>query len=221
MLERLFVSKLDEPFSNCLKDTTSMDSHESKYYKQILRKNLVYKRDICIDLILQNYVYENCGCVSSVFLNFFDFPYCSVIERVNCQRISVINFTSQSILKKESVNCPLECDSMEFKWNIMQASFPSDNYRRYLKRNPTVLKRFPNLTELSDDLIDSSVVAVKIYFNDMKYTRIVEKSAMNTLTFISNIGGILGLFLGLSLLSLVEIIELFLQIILIFFENNF
>jgi hypothetical protein len=43
---------------------------------------------------------------------------------------------------------------------------------------------------------------------------------MNSFDFISNLGGNFGLFIGISILSFAEFIELFIEIILIFFKRD-
>ena len=57
-------------------------------------------------------------------------------------------------------------------------------------------------------------------YNELKETIIEESEKMSDIDFIANIGGTLGLFLGVSFLSFFEIMEIFLQIIFILFENS-
>jgi len=47
-----------------------------------------------------------------------------------------------------------------------------------------------------------------VYYKDSKYQFVKEEPRMILADLISNIGGLLGVFTGLSLISLVEIIEL-------------
>ena len=57
-----------------------------------------------------------------------------------------------------------------------------------------------------DDLIDFNV-----FYYDFKYTSVSQQPKMNVLSFISNIGGNFGLFIGISFLSFVEIIRFVLE----------
>ena len=65
-----------------------------------------------------------------------------------------------------------------------------------------------------------SVSRVQIYFNEMKETIISEKVKTEPSDLISNLGGLLGLFLGLSFLSLIEFVEIGLQILIVLFSKN-
>ena len=60
---------------------------------------------------------------------------------------------------------------------------------------------------------------MRIYYNELKYTLISEEPKTEIFNFISNIGGILGLFLGVSFLSIIEIFEIIFEIIFIFFKK--
>ena len=63
-------------------------------------------------------------------------------------------------------------------------------------------------------------IVLYVYYKDLKYTLIKQEPKTETFDFISNIGGILGLFLGISFLSLIEALEIFIEIIYILFRNN-
>ena len=52
---------------------------------------------------------------------------------------------------------------------------------------------------------------ITLYFKELKYTEVSEMPKMTTANVISNIGGTFGLFLGLSLMSFFEILQLFLK----------
>ena len=65
-----------------------------------------------------------------------------------------------------------------------------------------------------------SVSRVQIYFNEMKETIISEKIKTEMSDLISNLGGLLGLFLGLSFLSLIEFVEIGLQILIVLLFKN-
>ena len=86
-----------------------------------------------------------------------------------------------------SNHCPLECDSFEYS---------IDRFSTPLKGNE---------------------ITIFIYYESLKYTLISQQPKTLLIDLIPNIGGILGLFIGISFLSFIEIIELFIEIILIFF----
>ena len=57
-----------------------------------------------------------------------------------------------------------------------------------------------------------------IQINDLSYTEIEETPKLSVWDVISNIGGNLGLFLGMSFISLAEVIHLCVELIQIVYE---
>ncbi len=90
--------------------------------------------------------------------------------------------------------CPLECDSVSFsvQINTFKALFFTD----------------PN------------VAYFKIFYRSLKYTLITQKPKMLPFDVISNVGGTLGLFVGLSFVSLFEITEMVIEVILIMLRKH-
>ena len=62
-------------------------------------------------------------------------------------------------------------------------------------------------------VINSSYAEVNIYYTDFRHTLITEIPKTTTDTLWASIGGLLGLFLGTSILSFVEILDLFFSIL--------
>ena len=58
-------------------------------------------------------------------------------------------------------------------------------------------------------------MAFRLFYKELKYRRINQKPKIETFKLISDIGNIFGLFLGISFLSIVEIIEILFEIFLI------
>ena len=96
-------------------------------------------------------------------------------------------FSKKNLNDQCAEYCPLECDSLSYSTTT---SF-----------------------HWTESLNISSTLKFKIYFKELKYTLISQQPQMNLSDLISGIGGILGLFLGLSFLSFVEILEIGFQII--------
>ena len=62
-------------------------------------------------------------------------------------------------------------------------------------------------------LIKNSVVKISIFYNDISYDALVESPVLTFDVLLGNVGGSLGLFIGISFLSLVEIFELIFEIL--------
>ena len=73
--------------------------------------------------------------------------------------------------------------------------------------NQSLIKK--RLGSLSYSDLKQNVARVQIFYNELKETFISEEIKTKIFDLVSNIGGTLGLFLGLSFLSLIEFFEIF------------
>ena len=65
----------------------------------------------------------------------------------------------------------------------------------------------------SADPLYKDFLSLNIYFSSMKYTEIRQTPKMNIIDLKSNLGGALGIFLGFSVFSLIEILEVIVKVI--------
>jgi len=66
---------------------------------------------------------------------------------------------------------------------------------------------------------NDNFTTLSVYLSSLKYTSIKQQAKMQTIDLISNIGGTLGLFIGVSFVSLFEITEIIIEIIIICVQN--
>jgi hypothetical protein len=64
-------------------------------------------------------------------------------------------------------------------------------------------------------------VVINVYYSDLKYTVLKQIAKMSLIDLISNLGGLLGLFVGISFLTLIEIIEVCFEMIFHYFKKFF
>lgn len=62
------------------------------------------------------------------------------------------------------------------------------------------------------ETIKASTLAIKIYFETLSLQTVNEYSAMTVINLLSDMGGMLSLMMGMSVLSFVEFYEMFLEI---------
>lgn len=87
----------------------------------------------------------------------------------------------------ENCGCLPDCFSIEYEQNII------------------VVKLKPSGDEWEAD----ELVGLRFYFGADEYTALKRHPTYGTVSFLSNCGGLLGLFLGVSALSIVEVFYFF------------
>ena len=104
----------------------------------------------------------------------------------------------------------------------LQASFsnyPGKYYAEQLANEEIIRKKFGNKTPLFDELKESTL-KLNINYEKLEYTLIREDQKTTLIDLISNVGGTLGLCLGMSFLSIVEIAEIGMEIVLSLLKKN-
>ena len=120
----------------------------------------------------------------------------------------------------EECDCPLQCETSNYMFMTSFSKFPSYFYaRRLIESNNLIKSKFSPKNITYQDLANS-LISVDIFFEDLKTTSIDSNVKMSIVDLITNIGGAMGLFLGVSFLSLVELIEIPLKCLLVMFENK-
>lgn len=111
--------------------------------------------------------------------------------------------------------CPLGCNKMTYSFAASTTNFPTAAYGNKLLKNSFVSKKYPNIS-LAE--LEKRLVALNIYYPKLSYSFVSEQQQYTITDLISSIGGSLGLLLGASLLSLMEVVDLFLRIFMIFLD---
>ncbi len=212
--------KVPKPYSDCIDDLSSIDSYHSKTYKETISNNKMYSYFQCCKKCLTNFIKSYCNCsIQEVVKNYrscySDMDYFK--QDSDCTYIAFKKFpTNPSYLKE--CDCPKECSNTYYQYSVSSSQFPTRKYSSYLLENELIRTKYPNITTFEQ--LKKNVARVEIFFDEMKETAIEESIKTEMSDLISNLGGTLGLFLGLSFLSLIEFVEVILQALIVLIKNN-
>ena len=102
---------------------------------------------------------------------------------------------------------------------LSNSDYPTQFYATHVLANNSVIKlRYQNQTVTSNDL-KKSIFAISIYYNDLREMIIDHKIKMVPSDLLAQIGGYLSLFLGMSLMTFIEFIEMMIQSVIILFKK--
>lgn len=181
--------------------------------------NKIYRQKDCFELCYQMLTIEKCGCYDLYYPRLNGSRPCYLNEKeYECLVSSYLDFFDRDNRENCSGQCPLECESISYETKISHSDFPS---RAYAKKLLKSIKIFANENSKIDyNILRENVLNIKIYFEDLKYTLISEKPKILVEDLLATIGGTLSLFIGISILSLGELVELVVQILKLFLSQN-
>ena len=159
-----------------------------------------------------------CGCVDD--LTYGESELCTLdkIEERAC-----VDRLSDTFNANTECDCPNECTTSSYDVTITQLEWPTNrslsrfvtNVYQQLNNDSAVLytisaiEKYLNdkLTNRQDGLshLRSTFGSVTVYFRDLSETIIEERPVYNFVMIISNFGGLLGLYLGFSVLTVLEL----------------
>lgn len=203
---------VNQPLSKC-EYAASIDTEIAS---RMRRFNMSYDRYNCITLCQQMLAQNTSGCHFMPYPNIFDARECLTVEEGLRNRNA--NFDDSSCTSL----CPSECEQHLYAYQVSFFDFPSRNhaYKRIHDNFEKFNRRFGYRENVTFDELKKSVSSFYFYFDDLVVTEIVESRATEFVDLIANIGGILGLFIGLTFLSFVELFELALLVISILMFNK-
>ncbi|GMR45392.1 hypothetical protein PMAYCL1PPCAC_15587, partial [Pristionchus mayeri] len=153
-----------------------------------------YQSEDCISKCKAKFFNENCGCSPFIYNIDREYTSCSALQYYQCLEYHVIpngityNWPSCS-------ECKSECNRYIYS--------TSNSYGRGFSE--AAISSLKNLNPADNEAyIRANYLSVAIFFRDLSFTEYSQVQASNLTALLSNMGGTLGLFLGMSVLTVVE-----------------
>jgi hypothetical protein len=164
---------------------------------------------------------DNCNCTDPQYESFYDdVDICHDGESWACLSDIYFNFVkgnySDTFCKQQ---CPLECIKTRYYFSTSSNKINIDYYSKTIDEFALKNGIINENETLSLEDKSNSIIKFNIYYDSLSYTVTTESAAMDVVALLSNMGGTLGLFLGVSVLTAVELIEIIIQAILISIKN--
>ena len=207
-VEKTFVTQIPVPYSGCISDVSA---DNSVLYKNLIEANIKYNQQDCFTQCFQKKVEDLCESYNPFFLPISRNNSCNYVQYI-CLIETMKSFLNGEYSDECFNLCPIECEKSIYSYYISQSSSFSRSYAEGYMKNELIKSKFGNKT-ITYEEVKNSIVKVNIYFDGLRYTEIEETPSVTLFNLISNIGGTLGLFIGISLLSFIEIIEIFYELL--------
>jgi hypothetical protein len=182
--------------------------------------NQTYLQTTCFSLCFQEILIQTCNCYVNLFNKLNGTIPCLDVSQINCSVNAWYTYISNDYISKYCIQyCPLECYVTNYQITTTFSNYPTYNYAlNSLMTNPIITSKFQNET-LTYDLIKQSVLSLNVYYDQLAYTQISKEAKLEIVDLVSGIGGLLGLFLGMSFLSFAEFIEMIIETLVIIFKR--
>ena len=167
---------------------------------------------------MQRFILLECNCTNSNLISLFtNSSQCSTPKQKKCMTNL---FTTQKIFKNHFFqkncleDCPFECNYNQFDFSLSSYKSLPDFYLSFLNSKPYLTSDFIS-NEINAETARKSFISLNIFYETLSYDISSESPQLSLITLFANIGGYLGLFLGVSVFSLIETIQVFIEILFI------
>jgi hypothetical protein len=192
VIDRQREEQLGSPFSNCLNNLDEFHLNKT-IIDYINSARETYSQIKCLELCFElKYIEANpCQCNNTKLGNMWE--YCWI-----------------GLEKQNHSSCTWLFKKAFYEKNIL------DECSQYCPPQCNLMSYSIQTTSIDDN----KKTRVRIFYRDLTYTLISQEPKYQLQDLISEIGGFCGLFIGISFVSLVELIELITEMIFIFWETR-
>ncbi|GFN85508.1 acid-sensing ion channel 1, partial [Plakobranchus ocellatus] len=210
-LKKVNIERQKHPYGDCVEN----EDFENVY-------NLKYTQRTCQAFCLQKSIIETCDCFDAENDDIFKrlanakmidvknttmgYTPCRTTQESACLRSQVSQFQNGEF----SCECPSPCEESLYNKALSSKAWPTTEYASILVEylcslvNETDCETY---RQRSRSEIASSFLKMVIYYEDLNYENITEEVDYETFQFVSDVGGTIGLWIGLSMISFFEVIQ--------------
>ncbi|XGW32751.1 hypothetical protein V3C99_017349 [Haemonchus contortus] len=189
-------TRLAGKYGVCVKDPSEVNAY---YYDGM------YTTDGCLRSCYQDMIFKECGCMDPRYPVAPNTTTCELARR-QCIDDAVEENGDPS--DWDSCVCPLPCSNQQYSVEWHRTSSASEPAR-------CLDLSIENCTVMTED-----DVLITITLPRLEYQVFEEVPNMDLNRFISNLGGLLGVLMGVCILSFIEVVVLIFRLICIMFSSN-
>ncbi|CAH1780888.1 unnamed protein product [Owenia fusiformis] len=159
----------------------------------------------CMRECLEERLVKRCKCLDRIVEK--DEHRCSYFNRTEelCRQRVYYAYNSGKL----GCKCRARCRENKYDISTTVSTWPSKHHDYYL------LNRLKERGIQTLEEIEDNILRVHIYFEDFNVETIKEVPAYSVISLLSNIGGTMGMFVGLSICTLGEFLELIWEMIML------
>lgn len=164
-----------------------------------------YTKSACLMKCRAEFIVGICNCRS--FQHEGSAPVCLPHEIRDCVRPAIATFMNES----DNCECPVPCEKIRYQPQLSYAQMPAKHYSEALAKLKHIDKdRMRHF--LRDNLLE-----LDLYYEEMSTQVIQQVPSYDEESLFGDIGGQIGLFLGASILTVLEIVDLLGRVLVVKF----
>lgn len=158
-----------------------------------------YSLNNCINECYTDEVIAQCGCRLYTQYWAIQERECTLQEMFDC---AIEHFVAiKQNYSASDCNCTIPCSFTSYQVSVTYATYPGYTTRQFLQQ----------LLNLSEDTVEDNLLKFEIYFGSMSYRTFSQSKKVDESGLLSDVGGQLGLWVGMSFITLAEFLQYFIR----------
>ena len=208
-MQRRLTANLPKPYSDCDIDNTQSTHYDSPYFNLVLNSSYQYSQEMCVLQCYQAQAIRLCNCTIPILISLYNVS-CKNDAESKCAMMTLYTGDLNSAVHSCLSQCPLECNSSEFSLSLTSQTISGIGFANFVHQTPTFLSDFDS-TPVNVQTASNKFVQLFAYYDTLTYFKSVDTPSMDIVGFLGSVGGTLGLFLGISVFSLCELIHVLVE----------
>jgi hypothetical protein len=175
----------------------------------------IYNQAFCYKMCYQDKLLQECSCVDAKYPAIRNSLRCIYENELDCLNKFDEAFSSANLETFCEFACPIQCETISYQMSTSMATYPTEYYSKLLESKIDFAMKFSGNDKNFFKYLKDYLIKVTVNYNELEYTYVEEVAATTPDSLVGNIGGQFGLFIGISLLSVIEIVEIIIQFIFI------
>ncbi|XP_038073461.1 amiloride-sensitive sodium channel subunit beta-like [Patiria miniata] len=200
-----FISRSPYPFGNCTEGLGQGINVTAGDYD--------YSLSACTKYCLQREMLNRCGCVTDILID--NAPKCSYLNTTQqtCRRAIEALFEDDLL----QCNCFTACRETTFKLGVSSSRWPSERYEEHLYSRISATNEKAARLMQSVEQTRKNLVRLRVYFEELNYQSITQSPKYTVEALLGSLGGLFGLYIGFSVITISEVVLFLLKLIKILF----
>ncbi|XP_072167275.1 epithelial sodium channel subunit alpha-like [Diadema setosum] len=195
------IQRLGGKYGNCTTDGRNTNFSSSSLYQ--------YSSAACRKQCFQLHLNSFCGCVDNPLLLANLSNTCSVLNETQqwCRQYIAERYLDDAL----TCSCPSPCRETKYLKTISAMGWPSERYEEHLASRLPAGSAAARLFN-SSSLARKNFIRVKIYYEELNYERVEQIPVYTVTSLLGSVGGLMGLYIGMSFISVFEVMFLIMRV---------
>ncbi|XP_041465168.1 degenerin deg-1-like [Lytechinus variegatus] len=185
------ISRLDYPYGDCI-------SEHASYYQP---EKYDFSQRSCTKMCLQKNLQSECSCVTDLLVNDTLCQF-NIDKQVNCRKRIFKAF----LKNKLKCDCTNPCKEIVFKPRISVSRWPAARFEGHLYDRLSVINRKAARILTNGAQSRNNLVRLSVFFEELNFEQVTESPLITVESLFGGVGGLLGLYVGMSFISIIEIL---------------